>query len=330
MAKSTQLSKVHGGRACRDQLQDYSSYLSIERNLSPNTVKSYVSDVSEFLSWLSSSKKIEDITTKDIENFITARNHSVEDTGGPNSRGAGKSHLQDGGISKRSQARLISACRSFFEYLQQEGYRKDNPCDSIETPKIGRYLPDVLSVEEVEAIMSAVNLSDTFGIRDRLILEVLYACGLRVSELVTLLISDIFVNQEDELSFIRIKGKGGKQRLVPIGELAIDFLKQYLDIRTPANSSVDDFLFLNRFGKPMTRVAIFNIIKKYTLASGVRKDVSPHSFRHSFATHLIENGADLRVVQEMLGHSSILTTEIYTHIDKATWHKEILQNHPLK
>jgi integrase/recombinase XerD len=201
----------------------------------------------------------------------------------------------------------------------------DNTCDRVDGPKIGRYLPNVLSEEEVAALIDSVDVSGWQGLRDRAILEVLYGCGLRVSEAVGLKISCLYLKE----GFIRVIGKGNKERLVPIGDMAITAVEEYLEARrVPADSESSDVLFLNRFGRSLSRISMFTMIKTQALAAGIRKEISPHTFRHSFATHLLEHGADLRVVQEMLGHESISTTEIYTHIDSATWQNEILTHHP--
>jgi integrase/recombinase XerD len=206
-----------------------------------------------------------------------------------------------------------------------EGLVEENPCDMIDAPKLGLYLPDVLSVEEVERVIESVDCSTAKGLRDRAILETLYGCGLRVSETVGLKISHLYLDE----GFIRVTGKGDKERLVPIGEMASDAITEYMEVREiPSDSASDDILFLNRFGKSLSRISMFKIVKKQALLSGIRKEISPHTFRHSFATHLVENGADLRVVQEMLGHESIMTTEIYTHIDTSTWHEAVLAHHP--
>jgi integrase/recombinase XerD len=206
-----------------------------------------------------------------------------------------------------------------------DGRITDNPCDCLDAPKLGRYLPDVLSIEEVESILETVDVSTAKGLRDKAILETLYGCGLRVSEAVGLKISHLYLDE----GFIRVIGKGDKERLIPIGEMASDAILAYLEVRqTPAESRYDDLLFLNKFGKSLSRVSMFKIVKTQALIADIRKDISPHTFRHSFATHLVENGADLRVVQEMLGHENIVTTEIYTHIDSKTWHKNILEHHP--
>lgn len=279
-------------------LDDYRYYLRLEKGMSPNTVASYCSDVEDFLS---KGNDPLSVTQDDIVSYLSSRN-----------------------ISKRSQARLLSSLRSLFGYIVMENLRKDNPTDGIDTPKIGRYLPNVLSIEEVEAIIGSVDTGSWSGKRDRAILEVLYGCGLRVGEVTTIKISDIYADQR----FVRVIGKGNKQRIVPIGEMAVSAVKDYLEERITPDDGCDDVLFLNKFGRPLSRISVFNMVKDRAMAAGIHKEISPHTFRHSFATHLIENGADLRVVQEMLGHESILTTEIYTHIESSTWHKEVLDHHP--
>ena len=284
-------------------LKDYAYYLGIERGMSPNTVASYGSDVREFLEW--AEKTPREVSGEDIMRYF---GDEAED-----------------GAGKRTQARRLSALKSFFTWTVMEGERKDNPCDRIDSPKLGRYLPAVLSVEEVDAIMESVDLNSPTGVRDRAILEVLYGCGLRVSEVCGLKISAVYFDE----GIVSVIGKGDKQRLVPLGEMAADAIRNYLSIRQAASEpKYSDILFLNRFGKPLSRISVFNMVKKQALVAGIRKEISPHTFRHSFATHLIENGADLRTVQEMLGHESILTTEIYTHIDTSTWQSAILEHHP--
>jgi integrase/recombinase XerD len=206
-----------------------------------------------------------------------------------------------------------------------EGVLKDNPCDRVDAPKLGRYLPEVLSVQEVEAIIGAVDTSSWMGKRDRALLEVLYGCGLRVSEAVTLKVSCLYFEE----GFVRVIGKGNKERLVPMGEMAQEAMQAYLaDRPSPSELQDSDLVFVNRYGRRLSRVSAFKTVKAAALLAGVTKEISPHTFRHSFATHLIENGADLRLVQEMLGHESVTTTEIYTHIDSTTWHGIILANHP--
>lgn len=288
----------------RTFLDEYKYYLKIERQLSANTVAAYFSDVEQFLKDIPA--KPSEVSSSDIESHMDSLSSNV---------------------SKRTQARVLSALNSFFDWLILEGERKDNPCDNVDAPKIGRYLPEVLSVEEVESILDSVDLTTWYGIRDRAILEVLYGCGLRVSEAVTLKISDIYA----EKGFVSVVGKGDKQRIVPIGEPAAEAVEKYLEVRPLAYDKMcEDILFLNKFGRPLSRVAVFKMVKNQAAAAGVTKEISPHTFRHSFATHLIENGADLRVVQEMLGHENILTTEIYTHIDTSTWQAAVLSHHPGK
>ena len=229
--------------------------------------------------------------------------------------------------SRRSQARLLSALRSFYSWMILEGLVKENPCDRVDMPKLGRYLPDVLAEEEVFRIIDSVDVSFWQGARDKAILEVLYGCGIRVSEAVGLKVSGLYFKE----GFVRVIGKGNKERLVPLNEMAAESLKAYLDRRPePADSESDDIVFLNRFGRPLSRQSMFKMVKTQALLADIRKEISPHTFRHSFATHLVEHGADLRVVQEMLGHESVTTTEIYTHIDSSTWHQNILEHHPRK
>ncbi|MGM9791593.1 MAG: site-specific tyrosine recombinase [Candidatus Cryptobacteroides sp.] len=284
-------------------LDDYAYYLGVERAMSPNTVSAYCSDVQAFLC----SPFADDLAalgSDELTDYL-----------------ASCSEL----LSKRSQARLLSSLTSFFDWLVKEGKRPDNPCDKVDAPKLGRYLPVVLSVEEVNAIIDSVDTSTPSGARDRAILEILYGCGLRVSEASSLRISNVFLEE----GFVRVVGKGDKERLVPMGESAVEAFGQWLAVRPePYGPQFSDIAFLNRFGKQLSRISIFKMIKKQALLAGVTKEISPHTLRHSFATHLVENGADLRAVQEMLGHESILTTEIYTHIDTATWQAAILEHHP--
>ena len=286
-------------------IKDYRNYLRIERRMSPNTVASYCHDVEGFLKFVGYPPAA--ISAEDITRYL--------------------GHVTEKGLSKRSSARLLSSLRSFFDWCVQEGEIKDNPCDRVDAPKLGKYLPAVLSVEEVTAILESVDLKKPFGKRDRAILEVLYGCGLRVSEAANLLLSHVYLAE----GFVNVIGKGDKQRLVPLGEVAADAIRAYLEDRpSPSARAYEDYLFLNRFGKPLSRVSLFKLVKDQAMAAGIQKEISPHTFRHSFATHLIENGADLRIVQEMLGHESILTTEIYTHIDTQTWHRSVLEHHPRK
>ena len=277
-------------------LTDYEYYLRMERAMSPNTVASYCSDVQKFLAVC--EVDADKVQPDDILQYLSTSKK----------------------VSERSQSRFLSALRSFYDWMQIEGYMSENPCDRVDMPKLGVYLPSVLSVQEVEAVINSIDRSDWIGLRDKAILEVLYGCGLRVSEAVGLRISGLYLDE----GFIRIIGKGNKERLIPLGDMACNAVRAYLDVRPqPAHPQSDDLLFLNRFGKSFSRVSMFKLIKKQALIAGISKEISPHTFRHSFATHLVENGADLRVVQEMLGHESITTTEIYTHIEAATWQKDI-------
>lgn len=289
-------------------LLDFRAYLKLERSLSANTVAGYCADVQKYFSLLRKRGVAPaDASIDDLSAFLEA--------------------LVAGGVTKRSQARAISSVKALYRFLDAEGaLPAGNPCDKLSAPKINPYLPTVLSVEEVLAILDSVDLSRPEGHRNRCILEVLYSCGLRVSELVSLKISDIFPDEQ----FIRVFGKGSKQRLVPIGEPAICAIRLYRQVRDagPVQKAAEDILFLNQRGGKMSRVAVFNIVKEQARIAGIRKEISPHTFRHSFATHLVENGADLRVVQQMLGHESILTTEIYTHIDTRKWQDTILKYHP--
>lgn len=309
-------------------ITEFSNHLRLERSLSKNTISSYCSDLKIFGEYLEAKGKssFEKASSKDVEDFISEK--FTSDT------------------SPRSQSRMLSTLKAFYRYLSLEYNFKENPMESIDTPKITRRLPDILSVKEVDSILNTCNLSTYEGLRNRAILEMLYSCGLRVSELINLRISDIFFNEQ----FVRIVGKGNKQRLVPIGDFAIAAVKNYIPSRWeclqtaksrgtssarlgkskhPSKlSESEETLFLNRRGGKLTRVMVFTIVKKQAELAGIKKDVHPHTFRHSFATHLVENGADLRAVQDMLGHESILTTEIYTHVSSQQWMKNILDHHP--
>lgn len=276
--------------------------------MSENTISSYISDIKKLHSFLVGQNDVSEPTfgslgSEDLSSFIESQ--------------------QESGISKRTQARMVSAFRTFYKFLELEGHIKTNPTDRVGTPKLSKYVPVVLSPEEIDSIISMVDLSDPLGHRNKAILETLYSCGLRVSELVDLKISDLFLDE----SFIRVTGKGNKQRLVPVGEPAKEAIMHYLR-QTSRLFMKEDTLFLNRRGGKLSRVMVFNIVKNHVAKAGINKTISPHTFRHSFASHMVENGADLRAVQQMLGHESILTTEIYTHIDTQKWEREILQHHP--
>lgn len=292
-------------------LNDYSHYLKIERGLSDNSINSYKNDVKKLIGFLEeknismSPHKIEKET---IQEFIY--NIAKE-------------------VNARSQSRTISGLRGFFDYLIFENYRETNPMELIETPKIGRKLPDTLSVEEIDKIVSSIDLSKPQGERNRAIIETLYSCGLRVSELINLKISDLFFDE----GFIKVTGKGDKQRFVPIGQLTQKYINLYRNevrIHISILEEHRDILFVNRRGKKLTRAMIFTIVKQQTEKAGIKKKVSPHTFRHSFATHLLENGADLRAIQMMLGHESITTTEIYMHVDKSHLRDVVDTFHPRK
>lgn len=298
-----------------EYIKGFRTYLRLERGMSLNTYNSYSSDVREFASWLASESgpgiTLEKTAGENIRQYISSR---IDPDGGPV-------------ITGRTQARILSSLRSFFGWLQTEGIITENPCDGIDAPKIGRYLLAVLSVDEVNDIMNSVDQSKWGGVRDRAILELLYGCGLRVSEVSDVRISNVYLQEK----FVRIVGKGNKERVVPMGDPAAEAVTAYLAVRPePADSDSEDILFLNRSGRQLSRISVFNMVKKQAMLAGITKEISPHTFRHSFATHLIEGGADLRVVQEMLGHESILTTEIYTHLDNTTWQNDILKHHPRK
>jgi integrase/recombinase XerD len=290
-------------------IKSYQSYLRIERGLSKNTIDNYTFDMERlclFLDENAISISPIKISEETIQQFI----YSVSKE-----------------VNPRSQARIISGLKSFFSYLIFEDYRSDNPMELIETPKTGRKLPDTLSVEEIDSLISAIDLSSNEGERNRAMLETLYGCGLRVSELVSLKISDLFFDE----GFIKITGKGNKQRFVPIGNLTQKYIHIYKDnVRTHLNikKGYEDTLFLNRRGAQLSRAMIFTIIKDLAVKINLNKSISPHTLRHSFATHLLENGADLRSIQLMLGHESITTTEIYVHLDRKFLTHVINSFHP--
>jgi integrase/recombinase XerD len=295
----------------QEALNDYSLFLKIERGMSKNTVENYNLDIQRLVVYLKSNNMsispIE-ITSIQIQEFI----YEIAKL-----------------ISPRSQSRLISGLRSFYDYLIFEDYMQTNPLELIEAPKIGRKLPDTLSVSEINLLVKTIDLSDSNAIRNRAIIETLYSCGLRVSELTALKISDLFFDE----GFIKVTGKGNKQRFVPIGKLTqkhINLYKNQVRITMKIDIASNDTLFLNRRGKQLTRAMIFTIVKKLGEKAKIQKSISPHTFRHSFATHLLENGADLRAIQMMLGHESITTTEIYMHIDKSHLKKVIDEFHPRK
>ena len=289
-------------------IKGFKSYLQIERSLSDNSVQAYIRDVKKFANYAIPIELSElKVTRVDISNFLAQINQK--------------------NISSRSQARIISGIKAFYKYLIMEDYLKINPTELIESPKIGLKLPDTLSLIEIDKLIAAVDLSNKQGERNRAILETLYSCGLRVSELVNLQLSNIHFKE----GYLKVTGKGDKERLAPIGGRAIKYLTIYInEVRNHQNikKGNEDFVYLNNRGAKLTRVMIFIIIQKLTEKIGLKKKISPHTFRHSFATHLIEGGADLRAVQEMLGHESITTTEIYTHLDNEYLRSNIIQFHP--
>ena len=288
-------------------MKHYQAYLLTERGLSPNTAEAYSDDVSKLVGYAEAEGiAIADISDADIHSFLAT--------------------MHDVGIAPRSQARIISGLKSFFKYLKMEHYIAHNPARLIETPRLGRHLPEVLTLEEVDRLQQAIDLSKWEGQRNKAIIEVLYSCGLRVSELVTLKLSDLYLDEQ----FLRVTGKGQKTRLVPISPVAIKQLQLWFFDRNAMNikPGEEDYVFLNRRGAHLTRTMILIMIKRLGQETGIAKTISPHTLRHSFATSLLEGGADLRSIQAMLGHESIGTTEIYTHISTTTLREEILNHHP--
>lgn len=290
-------------------LKNYAHYLRIERGMSENTMQSYLFDLQKLTAYLEEFSIVAspmDISEEEIKNFVY--------------------HLSKQ-VSARTQARVISGLKSFFQYLMVEDYRKDFPMELIETPKLGRKLPDTLSLEEINQLIAAIDLSKEGGERNKAMLETLYGCGLRVSELVELKISDLFFEE----GFVKVTGKGNKQRFVPMSDYTIKVILGYqsqVRVHQPIQKGFEDILFLNRRGKKLTRAMVFTVIKQLAEKIGLHKNISPHTFRHSFATHLLENGADLRAIQMMLGHESITTTEVYVHLDRSHLNKVMLQFHP--
>jgi integrase/recombinase XerD len=292
----------------KDSIRDFATYLKLEKSLSPNSIEAYISDISkleQFISEQGEQNAPDKINYKTLKEFLIWFSRLNK--------------------NPRTQSRVLSGIRAFFKYLVIEGYMEENPCTLIESPKTGLKLPEVLSLEEIEKLMEAIDLSKPEGHRNKAIIETLYGAGLRVSELVDLRITDIHKAE----GYLVITGKGSKQRLVPIGNKALKEIDLYIQQRSMLPKIKDgNILFLNRRGARLTRVMVFTIIKKLAEAAGIKKKISPHTFRHSFATHLVEAGADLRAVQEMLGHESILTTEIYTHIDRSFLRDTLRKYHP--
>lgn len=288
-------------------LRRYLAFLRLEKGMSANTIEAYINDVKKLMHYLDVANiGLTAVDSNHLHDFVCT--------------------LQDVGIGARSQARVISGVKSFFRYLTLDGYITDDPALRLEMPQLGRHLPEVLSLDEINAMIASIDRTSSEGQRNRAILEVLYSCGLRVSELVGLRLSQLYVKDE----YICVEGKGGKQRLVPISPQALHEIELYLPDRYSLDikPGEEDYLFLNRRGRHMSRVMVFYIVRDACERCGIQKRVSPHTLRHSFATHLLENGANLRAIQQMLGHESITTTEIYVHLDKHFLRQEIITHHP--
>lgn len=285
----------------------YKQYIKLERSLSPKTVEAYLHDIEKLNDFLAGRKRLEEVKLEDLQSFLAS--------------------LYEEGIVARSQARIISGLKSFYHFLMYEKKIDQDPTELLDAPKLGRHLPEVLSIPEIEAIIATIDLSLPEGHRNKAIIEVMYGCGLRVSEVVNLKLSNLYFRD----GFIRVIGKGDKERLVPIGKTAQNAILLYTEgvrQQLKIKKGEEDIVFLNRRGARLTREMIFMMIKKAAKDAGITKVISPHTFRHSFATHLVEGGADLRAVQEMLGHESITTTEIYTHLDRSYLKDMVLQFHP--
>jgi len=288
-------------------VRNYQRFLKLERNYSPNTLDAYLRDIDKLLTYLKKeNKSVLDVTLEDLQTFIAT--------------------LHDIGIHPRSQCRILSGVRSFYRFLNLDGYMDDDPTELMDSPQIGEHLPEVLSTDEVDMLESSIDLSKAEGQRNKAIIEVLFSCGLRVSELVNLKLSNLYIEEQ----FVRVMGKGSKERLVPISQKAIKELNYWFQDRNQLQikPGEQDYVFLNRRGSHLTRVMILIMIKRQAEEAGIKKTISPHTLRHSFATVLLEGGADLRAIQAMLGHESIGTTEIYTHITTNQLRQEILNHHP--
>ena len=291
----------------KDIVRGYVRYLKLQRNLSGNTLDAYQRDLRKLLDYLEREEKdVRDVTLSDLEHFSAG--------------------LHDIGIHPRYQCRILSGIRAFFRFLQLDGYRDDDPTELLESPQIGEHLPEVLSTVEVDQLEASIDLSKWEGHRNRAIIEVQFSCGLRVSELVNLKLSDLYLDEE----YVRVMGKGSKERLVPISKRAIQEIAFWFDDRChmQIKPGEEDYVFLNRRGAHLTRTMILIMIKRQAVEAGIQKTISPHTLRHSFATALLEGGADLRIIQALLGHENIGTTEIYTHIDTSILRQEILEHHP--
>ncbi len=288
--------------------RNYLVYLRIEKGLAENTAAAYGDDVDKLTGFLADQGiAVERATTDDLDHFVAA--------------------LHDLGIGPRSVARIISGIKSFYKYLRLEGFTDDTPTSLLDSPRLGRHLPEVLTLDEIDAMVGCIDMSTPEGLRNRAIIETMYGCGLRVSELVGLQMSLVYADEE----FVVVRGKGDKQRLVPISQVALELIGRYVsEVRSHlvVKRGCEDILFLNRRGGQLSRQMVFIIIKRLCELAGIHKTVSPHSLRHSFATHLLEGGANLRAIQQMLGHESITTTEIYVHIDRSRLRQEIMEHHP--
>ncbi|SBW04406.1 Tyrosine recombinase XerD [uncultured Dysgonomonas sp.] len=288
-------------------VRKYKNYLLLEKSLSPNSIDAYMTDLAKLSGFLQNENlKVEDVTLDNLQQFVA--------------------QLYDIGINARSVARIISGIKSFYDFLVLDGYMQNDPTELLDSPKIGLKLPTVLALDEIETLMSVIDLSTKEGQRNRAILEALYSCGLRISELTALKFSDLFFDE----GFIKVQGKGSKQRLVPISHTAINEIEKYLIYRKEINvkKGSEDALFLSNRGTAISRIMVFHFIKEYAIQAGIKKTISPHTFRHSFATHLLEGGANIRAIQLMLGHEKITTTEIYTHMDREYLRQEIIEHHP--
>lgn len=287
-------------------IKKYTAYLKLEKSLSANTLEAYLDDLGKLLDFLDGKKATTAVTATDLDRFFSG--------------------LRDLGLQARSQARILSGLKAYYRFLLLDGQIEADPTERIDAPSLGRHLPEVLSVAEIDAIIGGIELTKKEGQRNRAMLETLYSCGLRVSELVGLKLSRCYFDQ----GFIMVEGKGSKQRLVPISERAMQEISAWMDDRAllPVKKGQEDFVFLNRNGFALTRSMVFRIVQFQAAMAGINRTISPHTFRHSFATHLLEGGANLRVIQQMLGHESIQTTEIYAHMDKSYLREQILSFHP--
>lgn len=299
--------KVGNTKGAKSPLTRYNIHLKLEKSLQHNTIEAYMSDVEKFADFIDGEENLPSATLEQMREFLAT--------------------IADLGISPRSQARILSSLRSFYSFLLLDDYIENNPTELLKSPKTAIYLPDVLTLQEIDDIINAIDLAKKEGQRNRAMIEVLYSCGLRVSELCEMKLSDLYIEEQ----FVRITGKGDKQRLVPISTRAIAELEAYFTDRNRINikPGYEDYIFISeRLKKKLSRIMVFHFIKELVKEAGIKKNVSPHTFRHSFATHLLEGGANLRVIQAMLGHESISTTEIYTHIDRTKLREEVIKHHP--